>query len=160
VGYIGENNRLSKKSSKGGTHIDNKGVYLNPFIYRSSKNNQVVALGFYINHFNFEPDDGFRPISKVIFLTDKNDRVELNPKYKDSDFDVSSWNPISKEYNTSYSESYTAYISLNDFIKICNANSIEVKIEGGYRSQTYSKKEIEGSFLNNLKSFLNEKVLQ
>lgn len=159
VGFIGENNRLSNKSSKGGTHIDNKGVYLNPFVYKSSNNNQILALGFYINHYNFEPDDGFRTISKIVFLTNKNERVELNPKYKDSDFDVSSWNPISKEFNTSYAESYTAYIALSDFIKISNANSFEAKIEGRHRSQTYSDKEIDTSFLNNLKNFLNKKVL-
>lgn len=160
LGYIGENNRLSNKSSKGGTHIDDKGVYLDPFVYKSAQNNQILALGFYINHFNFEPEDGFRPILKIIFLTDKNDRVELNPKHKDFDFDVSSWNPISKEFNTSYTESYTAYISLRDFMKIVNADSIEAKIVGGHRSQTYPKNKIEALFLNNLRQFLNEKVLR
>jgi len=160
LGYIGESNRLSNKSSKGGIHIDDKGVYLNPFVYKSVQNNQILALGFYINHYNFEPEDGFRPILKIIFLTDKNERVELNPKYKDSDFDVSSWNPISKEFNISYSESYTAYISFKNFMKIANANSIEAKIVGGHRSQTYPKNKIDAIFLKNIKQFLNEKVLQ
>ena len=47
-----------------------------------------------------------------------------------------------------------------NFMKIANANSIEAKIVGGHRSQTYPKNKIDAIFLKNIKQFLNEKVLQ
>jgi len=58
-GFIGENNRLSKKSSTGGIHIDNKGVYIEPYVFKNKDSNAVVSMGFYIFHFTFEPKDGF-----------------------------------------------------------------------------------------------------
>lgn len=34
--YLSENNRISTKSIAGGIHIDDKGVYLNPFVAKDA----------------------------------------------------------------------------------------------------------------------------
>ncbi len=157
-GFIGKNNRLSTKSSQGGTHIDNKGVYLNPYVFRDRQTDKVVRVGFYVNHLNFEIKDGFRPIEDIIFLTDKNDRVVLKVQHTDSDFDVYGWNSISMDFNTSYTESGYGSLPLQEFKKLVDASWIEVKIVGGKLSQTYEKNKIEKSFLSNLKEFYTTKV--
>ena len=154
-GTIGQNNRLSTKSSKGGTHIDNKGVYIDPFIFRDRQTNEIVSLGFYINHFNFEISDGFNPIQEIILITDNGGRVSLELKSSDFDFDIGNWNTITKNYNTTYSESGTARITLEDFRKLVDANWVEAKIIGKERTQTYDKDDISQEFLANLKNFYN-----
>lgn len=157
-GFIGKNNRLSTKSSKGGIHIDDKGVYLNPYVFRDRQTNQVVRVGFYVNHMNFEINDGFRPIEDIIFLTDKNERIVLKVQQTDSDFDIYGWNSISMDFNTSYSERGLGSLPLQEFKKIVEANWIEVKIDGGKLSQTYEKDKIGKSFLLNLREFYTTKV--
>lgn len=152
-GTIGQNNRLSTKSSKGGMHIDNKGVYIDPFIFKDRQTNKIVSVGFYINHFNFEISDGFNPIEEIIFITDKNDRVSLEVKSRDFDYDIGSWNTITKTYNTTFSESGTATTTIEDFEKLINANWVEAKIVGRERTQTYDKDDISSDFLKNLKQF-------
>jgi len=154
-GTVGQNNRLSSKSSKGGTHIDNKGVYIDPFIFKNRQTKKIVSVGFYINHFNFEISDGFNPIEEIVFITDKDDRVVLEVKSKDFDYDLGSWNTITKTYSTSFSESGIAFSSLEDFNKLINANWIEAKIIGRERTQTYDKDDISDDFLINLKRFYN-----
>lgn len=157
-GFIGKNNRLSTKSSQGGTHIDSKGVYLNPYVFRDRQTDKVLRVGFYVNHLNFEIKDGFRPIRKIIFLTHKNERVILKVQQSDSDFNIYSWNSISMDFNTSYTERGYGSLPLQDFKKLVDANWIEVKIVGGKLSQTYEKNKIEKSFLSNLKEFYSTKV--
>lgn len=152
-GTIGQNNRLSTKSSKGGRHIDNKGVYIDPFIFKDRQTRETVSIGFYINHFNFEISDGFNPIQEIIFITDKGERVSLEVKSRDFDYDIGSWNTITKTYNTTFSESATATTTLEDFNKLLNANWIEAKIIGRERTQTYDKEDISDDFINNLKQF-------
>ncbi len=152
-GTIGQNNRLSTKSSKGGIHIDNKGVYIDPFVFRDRKTNEIVSIGFYINHFAFDISDGFNPIEEIIFITDKSDRISLEVKSKGFNFDIGNWNTISKNYNTTFSESGTAVTTLEDFKKLVAANWIEAKIIGKDRTQTYDKDDVSNEFLINLKNF-------
>lgn len=154
-GTIGQNNRLSTKSSRGGIHIDNKGVYIDPYIFKDRQTNEIVSLGFYINHFSFEISDGFNPIEEIIFITDKDDRVSLEVKSRDFDYDIGSWNTITKTYNTTFSESGTATTTQKNFKKLINANWVEAKIIGRERTQTYDKDDISNDFLNNLKNFYN-----
>ena len=154
-GTIGQNNRLSTKSSQGGTHIDNKGVYIDPFIFKDRQSKEIVSVGFYINHFNFDISSGFNPIEEIIFITDNGGRVSLKVKSKDFDYDIGSWNTITKTYNTTYGESGTANISLDDFKLLANSKSLEAKIIGKERSQTYDKEDISKEFSINLKNFLN-----
>jgi len=157
-GFLGKNNRLSSKSSHGGKHIDSKGVYLDPYVYRDRSTNKVTSVGFYVSHFNFEPSDGFLPIQEIIFLTNADERVALQVKARDSDFSVGSWNTITKEYNTSFMETGVSTITTEEFYKLASATSLEAKITGGKLSQTYDKDEISTSFIANLKQFYDRQV--
>ncbi len=157
-GFIGKNNRLSTKSTKGGTHIDSKGVYLEPYAFRDKKTNKIVSVGFYITHYNYEPSDGFRPIKSIVFLTDSGDKIETQVKSIDSDFSIGNWNAVSKEYNSTYNESGNINMQLQDFKKLANSKWIEVKINGRERSQTYNKNEVSSSFTANLNAFYKSKV--
>ena len=157
-GYIGKNNRLSTKSTQSGTHIDYKGVYLEPYVYHSNTTNKVLSIGFYVTHYNYGPSDGFRPINNIVFLTSSGERIETNVKTVDSDFSVGSWNSVSKEYNTSYTETGSIKMELKNFVKLANSKWVEVKINGGNRSQTYDKDEVSSSFLTNIKTFYKSSV--
>ncbi len=152
-GTVGQNNRLSTKSSQGGIHADEKGVYIDPFIFRDRKTNEITSIGFYINHFNFDISSGFNPIEEIIFITNDGGRVSLKPENRDFDYDIGSWNTISQSYSSTYRESGLALISLEDFEILKNATWIEAKIVGGKRTQTYDKDEISQNFLTNIKNF-------
>ncbi len=157
-GFLGKNNRLSNKSSQGGIHIDSKGVYLDPYVYRDRKTNDVTSIGFYVTHLNFDVTSGFRPIQEIVFLTNTGERVALQVKALDSEFSVGSWNTVSKEFNTSYSESGICTVSKEDISKLANAKSLEAKITGGKLSQTYDKDDIPVSFISNLKLFYETQI--
>jgi len=157
-GYIGKFNRLSTKSSKGGTHIDDKGVYLDPFVYKKAVSNEIESVGFVVAHFNFEVYDGFRPIQEIVFLTDKGARIKIEVQNHDSDFKVYGWNTIAKDFNTGYRESGIAFISKVDFQEIANSKYLEAKIVGGKMSQIYEQKDISDSFINNLKIFCDNQL--
>lgn len=157
-GFLGKNNRLSKKSSKGGTHIDNKGVYLDPFVYKEKDSNKITSLGFYVLHLNFDISDGFEPIKEIIFINDKSERVVLNVEGQDSNYDVGDWNTISKEYNTSFTEKGICKLADEDFYRLAHANFLEAKIIGGNLTQTYDKADILDSFILNLRKFYDTQI--
>lgn len=157
-GYIGKNNRLSTKSTQSGTHIDYKGVYLEPYVFRSNSTNEIISIGFYVTHYNYGPYDGFRPINNIVFLTDAGDKIDVLVKSVDSDFSVGTWNSVSKEYNTSYTETGSINMKLENFTKLANAKWVEVKIIGGNLSQTYNKDDVSSSFLANIKEFYKSSV--
>lgn len=155
---MGKNNRLSTKSSQGGVHIDEKGVYLDPYVYLDRNTNGITSIGFVVSHLNFDAYSGFRPIHEIVFLTDSGDRVVLQVKALDSDFRVGAWNSVSKEFNTSYGESCTSSITKDDFIKLAFSRSLEAKISGGKLSQTYDKRDVAASFITNLRAFYDHQI--
>ena len=149
-------NRLSSESSRGGVHIDEKGVYIDPFIAFDKVKKQLGFIGFFVNHINHDIESGFRPIKEIIIITDMGERVSLKIEDTDSDYKISGWNTVSKQFNTSFSEGGTAYTTVSDFKKLVRANSIEVKIQGGKLTKTYEKTSISETFLPNLRLFYEE----
>ncbi len=158
-GFVGKNNRLSTKSSKGGTHIDEKGVYLDPFVFKNNKSNSIKSVGFYVAHYSFELSDGFRPINEIIFLTDKGYRIKANVKPIDSEFNIGTWNKVSKEFDSTFNEFGVTNILLRDFMLLASSKWVEVKINGQKRTQIYNREEVLLSFMNNLNAFYKNKVL-
>ncbi len=153
---VGENNRISTKSSQGGWHVDEKGVYVDPYVSKDRITKEILSFGFYITHLNRELNDGFRPINQIIFITDSGKRIELSVTATDTDFSVNSWNNITNQYNTSFSESGHTSVTRDDFLNLVNAKWCEAKIVGGERIQTYDKDDISSDFLKNLKTFYNQ----
>jgi hypothetical protein len=157
-GFMGLNNRLSTKSSSGGLHIDSKGVYVEPYVYRDRKTNDIASVGFVVAHYNFSVSSGFRPIQEIVFLTNSGGRVALQMKALDPNISVGSWITISTEFHTEFSEISTCTISKEDFALLANARSLEAKITGGKLSQTYDKEDISSSFIANLKMFYEKQM--
>jgi hypothetical protein len=158
AGFVGTNNRLSKKSSKGGVHIDARGVYLDPFVYRDRATGHIETVGFFVSHYSFEPGDGFRPIEEIIFLTDRGDRIVLEVRSRDSEFSVGGWNPVAKSFSTTFSESGISFTTAEDFQALALAGRLEAKIVGGKRQQTYSHTEVLPSFRENLRAFYEDQL--
>jgi len=150
---LGINNRLSKKSSHGGVHIDERGVYLNPYALKEKKTGKIIEVGFSVRHLTFTPEDGFRPIEEIIFLTDRGERISVTVIGWDSDFKGWINYRTTSEYNTLFTESGTGVISYDDFSRLAAARSMDVKIRGGKLSQTYGENVIFPEFLPNLRQF-------
>lgn len=79
-------------------------------------------------------------------------------KARDSDFSVGSWNSLTKQYSTYFSEGGICTITKEEFYKLATAATLEAKITGGKLSQTYEKDDIPGSFIINLKQFYERQV--
>ena len=156
-GFIGTENRLSKKSSMGGVHIDNKGVYINPYVYKDD-GGSIVRVGFSVYHMNFEYKNLFRPIQSIVFLNQNDERVEIKCKSLDVDVDLGYYNPISRDLQGTASETNDCECNEKDFKKLVGSTSIEIKISGGERSMVYETTEVLPSFLQNLKTFYNQQM--
>lgn len=155
---VGKNNRLSLKSTQGGTHVGSKGVYLDPYVIKAQSSGKVLEVGFYITHHNYELAGGFRSIREIIFITNMNERIVSNISGQESDYDASTWNAGGAEYKASFSEYGISRLNVSNFIKILTTKSLEVKIIGGSREQTYSNDEISPSFKAHLMEFYNTQV--
>ena len=121
-GFLGSNNRLSKKSSTGGVHYDDKGVFINPLFLESKT---IRYFGFKVIHKNSSMGSLFNPIESIVFLNDKTERVEIKCEL----FDKPKYHDIIK---TSL-EMFNCDCNEEDFIKLINSNSVEVKINGRKR---------------------------
>ena len=159
VGYTGKNNRLSMRSSQNGIHLDDKGIYLNPYVYKSKDSGQVKDIGFFVYHYTWDTEGGFLPIQEIIFLTDTGKRVAIPVEMNDQpQFRSLGWNSISHSYNSSFTESASAPMTLEQFTILAQAASLEAKIIGGQRIQTYENGDVLPEFVDNLKSFYNQYV--
>jgi hypothetical protein len=147
------NNRLTTKSSTGGIHIDDKGIFLNPIAsVNKKKASSPIIFGFSCVHYSY-PEFLFLPVKEVIFLTDKKERVVVGFENYDGDFNLGTWNSLTKSYNSTASESATGIILKEDFFKISNSSVLEVKVVGGKRNLVVEKEELEEKFISNLKQF-------
>ena len=156
-GFVGDGNRLSNKSSMGGVHIDKKGVYINPYVFKND-GGEIVKLGFSVTHMNFEYKDLFRPIQSIVFLGENNQRVEIKCTPLDIDVDLGYYNPISNDLQGTASEQSDCECDREKFETIISLTSMEAKINGGELSTIYEAEKVSQSFLTNLKSFYNQQM--
>jgi hypothetical protein len=155
---VGQNNRLSSKSAQGSTHIDSKGVFLNPYVVKDKSSHEILDVGFYIVHHTFDLSGGFRSIREIIFITDNNKRIILKVRGQDIEYDVSSWNVVSTEFSSTFSEYGIGTLQKAEFIKILTSGSLNVEIIGDNLQQTYNDDELSRSFISNLNSFYNTEI--
>lgn len=149
------NNRLTTKSATGGIHIDDKGIYLNPISSIAKKKEGLPTIfGFSCVHYSYS-EMLFLPIKEIIFLTDKQERIVVDLGNYEGDFNLGTWNNITKSYNSTASESANGTVSKENFLKLSNSSFLEVKIVGGKRSLIVEKNELEEKFISNLKQFEN-----
>ncbi len=157
--YVAENNRISSKSIAGGFHIDNQGVYINPFVVKDSSSGKITLLGFnIINKTSFDSATGgvnmLGIIREVVFELPSGEIIPLRvTSQKNRSSDIIYFNKVSRTAGYDKLETGTATISKEDFSKIASANSLSAKISGTRQSMIYEQGDIAPEFIVNLKQF-------
>ena len=157
--YVGRNNRVSKKSVAGGTHIDAKGMFIEPLAMQRKSDKSLVNVGFYIhNETEFDTTYGspnrIGTLRRIAFIPDGGQPISVAIADGHSKWsDRTSYNTISRSASSDIQESGFADVTVEQFLRIAGATTIAVKIEGTERSVIYDEKDISKSFLENLKAF-------
>jgi hypothetical protein len=162
--YVSENNRISKKSVAGGIHIDDKGVYMNPFVEKNKDTGKVVSLGFYIfNRTDYDTTYGdvnqLGEIESIIFHSP--DEGSINLKVINQATSSSSsinYNPAGNYASYGKIEAAFVKISESDFHRIALSNNFSCKVTGSKRSVVFEDEDISPDFKSNLKLFWKEYV--
>jgi hypothetical protein len=157
--YVGRNNRISKKSIAGGTHIDAKGMFVEPLAIRRKSDGSLVSVGFYI-HNETDYDTAYGSPNKIgvpqriTFLPDGGEPIAVAITSGGSKWsDRVSYNTISRSASSNIQESGFADVTIGQFRRIASATSLAVKIEGSERAVIYDERDVSKSFLTNLRAF-------
>jgi hypothetical protein len=164
--YVSKNNRISIKSVAGGIHIDDKGVYINPFVEKDTKTKQVVRLGLAImNVTDVNTMVGgvnrLGVIQEIVFRFRDGKLVTLSvTQQQNQSSGVPYYNAVGGYASMGMVESGMATISIADYEKIISADSLSCKISGSQGLVVYEEKDISDSFFLNLKQFYQQYVKQ
>ncbi len=156
--FSSDGNRISTKSIPGGVHINEEGVYVNPYIIIHS-NGGIESIGFFLindseHHSGPMGSSGLLgTLKKIIFRLPDGELIDLQIFNQNRRLGHIDYNPIDKYAGFDIQESGFAEISRQQFIKIANANYVSCKIIGSRKSVTYEKDDISDSFLENIKEF-------
>ncbi len=162
--YIAENNRISTKSIAGGFHIDDKGVFINPFVSKDIPSGKIVLLGFSIlNKTSFDTGpmgsvNQLGLIREVVFRLPDGKIVTLRVKNQEYQAGIILYDTVSRRAGHDVWESGTAIISKTDFAKLASANRISARVLGSRQSMVYEEGDISPEFLVNLKQFYDTYV--
>ncbi|MEG3174166.1 hypothetical protein U1708_18320 [Sphingomonas sp. ZB1N12] len=160
--YSGLNNRISKKSLAGGTHIDGSGVFVEPVAIKKKDDGSIVALSFFIHN---DVSDGTGPgaaltlgePTRINFITGEGAPINLTiERGKRQWSDITAYNSVTRTASTAITETGFADVTPEQYQRIMNAPQLLAKIEGEKRSMTYEVKDISKSFQMNLKTFWND----
>ena len=160
--YSGLNNRISKKSLAGGTHIDGSGVFVEPVAIKKKDDGSIVALSFFIHN---DVSDGTGPgaaltlgePTRISFITGEGAPINLTiERGKRQWSDITAYNSVTRTASTAITETGFADVTPEQYQRIMNAPQLLAKIEGEKRSMTYEVKDISKSFQVNLKTFWND----
>lgn len=162
--YLSENNRISTKSIAGGFHIDDKGVFVNPFVAKDADTGEVTVLGFNVlNKTSYDTIMGgpnqLGVIQEVVFRLENGEIITLdviNQENRTSDTIL--YNSVSRSAGYDKWESGMVTISKADFAKLASASSISAKISGTKQSAIYETGDVSAAFLANIKQFYENYV--
>lgn len=164
ITFMGQNNRISKKSPVGGIYIGGQGLYLEPLMMRNRADGTIARVGFFF-HNETEIDTAYgSPNSigtpqSIVFIIDGSKRVSASFVQGGSAFgDGIQYNSMSRSASSSLRETGLAYVSVEDMEAIAHARSIAIKVEGSRRAATFDEQDIAKTFLANLAAFYAEKV--
>ncbi len=158
--YMAHNNRISSKSVAGGFYMDDKGVYLDPFVSKNRSNGLVTLLGFNIaNKTDYTTMLGFGDINQlgliqeVDFSLSEGQLISLKVNNQEENSSGISYNPIGQYASYSKTETGIAEISKDALEKLALAKHVSCKISGAKHTVIYEEKDIGPEFLDNLRQF-------
>lgn len=154
-----EDNRLTNKvQGTAGEYADNKGLFIDfsKIIYdkNASTNNVFITVtnredtalfGFYF----------YKPMQQIIFLIDDKEKIEITLSRSDRDIGRIEYNEYKGAY-TPYSEWASGIMKLEDFVKLMNFKTLDVKIIGAERERIIENNIIQPDFKEHLKQFYDE----
>lgn len=157
--FLSENNRISTKSIAGGMHIDEKGVYLNPFISKHRDTGAVLFLGLnVINKTDYDTTHGgvnqLGLIREVVFRFPSGELITLEVTNQENRSSDTIWYNSLAGY-ASYDKWETGSITITkqQLRQLASATALSCKIVGSSQSVIYEETEIAPEFLSNLKQF-------
>lgn len=162
--YLAENNRISTKSIAGGIHIDEKGVYLNPFAEKNRGTGQVTLLGLNIvNKTDYTTMTGgvnqLGLIREVVFRFPDGQLITLKiTNQENRSSDTISYNTVAQYASYDKWETGIAEISEKAFEKLASADRVSCRITGSRQTAVYEEKDIAPEFLANLRQFYDSYV--
>lgn len=162
--FLAKNNRISTKSIAGGIHIDEKGVYLNPFVEKDDRTGQVTLLGLNIvNKTDYTTTYGgvnqLGVIQKVVFRLPDGGLITLDVTNQENrSSDTISYNTVAQYASYEKWETGVAAISKDEFAEIALADSLSCRISGSRQAAIYEEEDIAPEFLANLREFYNSYV--
>ena len=162
--YLAENNRISTKSIAGGIHIDEKGVYLNPFVSKNRDTGNIVLLGLNIvNKTDYDTTHGgvnqLGIIREVVFRFSNGDLITLNVSNQENrSSDTVSYNSVARYASYDKWETGAIRVSEEQLKKLATANSVSCKITGSKQSVVYEEKDVAPEFLANINQFYKSYV--
>lgn len=154
--YVAEGNRISRKSMAGGTHIDEKGLQINP-VAEVSPDGKLVIL--YLSLVNLTDRDSHlgapnsigRPEAIAFLIDGELLSVKLRGDMRYAD--VIHRNAQTRGASIGIQETGMGVITAADLRRIVNAQSLVVRVDGSRRSHTYENADIDAAFRANLKAF-------
>lgn len=162
--YLAENNRISTKSIAGGIHIDETGVFLNPYVEKTRGTGQVTLLGFNIvNKTDYNTMAGgvnqLGVIREVVFRFPDGQLITLKVTNQENrSSDTISYNTVARYASYEKWETGVAEISKEAFAKLALADRLSCRISGSRQTAVYEEKDIAPEFLTNLRQFYNSYV--
>lgn len=160
---VSENNRISTKSIAGGMHIDNTGVFINPFVERAAATNEILMLGFVISNrtevTTMGGPNSLGVIEKLNCRVDGQSVINMDASNQrvDSSGPIT-FNSIARYATVDRVETGIVRTTLDEFRSIANASSIECRIIGSRRTVLYEASDISPQFLPNIRRFYTERV--
>lgn len=157
--YAAEGNRISRKSMAGGTHIDHTGLQINP-VAEVAPDGRVASLYLALVNVTSRDTHMGAPNSigtprRIVFLID-GDLLAINLRGEMRYADVIHSNAQSRGASVGIQETGMGPISVADFARIVNAETLVVRVEGSRRSHTYEAGDIDASFRENLRAFAEQ----
>ena len=159
----GKNNRISKKSVNGGTHIGCDGMFVEPVAIKRHADGSIVGLSFYIHNDAFEDttfgSTAIGTLRRIAFVTGDGQPISLTITDGGTRWGRITYNSASRSASSQVVETGIAELTPEQFRRIINATSLAVRIEGSNRSIIYEPPDISKNFISNLKSFFDTQVV-
>jgi hypothetical protein len=161
--WTSDGNRISKRSVAGGTHIDSKGVFLNPGVVVSRTTGKVKLITLALVNLTERISsigtlNAFGRPRRVSFITGEGAPIVLEITNAEQRFGEVHCSEYAIGCTTPLIESGLAVIDVEQYRRLMAASALAIKVEGSDRARVYEARDIERSFIPNLTAFYTAHV--